>query len=91
MWIRGAENIGRWMLEPGPSACRGSRLIPTVANGCPAFGQYRRRADGTYYPWAVQVLEISDGRVTSLNFFLALMGPERLFGQFGLPLTLEAA
>src|SRR6059058_4574690 len=26
MWLQGAENIGRWMVLPGPSACRGSRL-----------------------------------------------------------------
>ncbi len=41
LWIAGASDIGKWMLEPGPSACRGSRLLRTSANGCPAFGQYR--------------------------------------------------
>ena len=29
MWLQGAENIGRWMVLPGPSACRGSRLVAT--------------------------------------------------------------
>ena len=28
MWLQGAADIGRWMVEPGPSACRGSRLSP---------------------------------------------------------------
>ena len=50
MWLRGAENIGRWMVEPGPSACRGSRLLATSANGCPAFGQYKPDPAGGHAP-----------------------------------------
>jgi RNA polymerase sigma-70 factor, ECF subfamily len=89
MWIQGAVNIGRWMVEPGPSACRGSRLVPASANGCPAFGQYRPDPAGGYAPWALQVLEISGGKITGMNFFLNLLDPERLFPGFGLPLHLE--
>jgi RNA polymerase sigma-70 factor (ECF subfamily) len=90
MWIQGAANIARFMVEPGPSACRGSRLVPTSANGCPAFGQYKPDPDGGYAPWALQVLEISGGKVAGMNFFLAFLDPERLFPQFGLPLHLDA-
>jgi RNA polymerase sigma-70 factor (ECF subfamily) len=90
MWIQGAANIGRWMVEPGPSACRGSRLVATTANGCPAFGQYRRDPLGGYAPWALQVLEISAGQVTGMTFFLSMLDPERLFPAFGLPLHLDA-
>ena len=90
MWIRGAANIGRWMVEPGPSGCRGSRLLPTSANGCPAFGQYRIDPAGGYAPWAVQVLEFSEGQITGMNYFLAPLDPERLFPAFGLPLHLDA-
>ncbi len=90
MWIQGAADIGAWMVEPGPSACRGSRLVPTSANGCPAFGQYRPDPAGGYAPWALQVLEGSGGRITAMSFFLSLLDPERLFPQFGLPLHLEA-
>jgi RNA polymerase sigma-70 factor (ECF subfamily) len=89
MWIQGARNIGRWMVQPGPSACRGSRLLPATANGCPAFGQYRVDPAGGWAPWALQVLEISGGRITGMNFFLAPMDPERLFPAFGLPLHLD--
>ncbi|MBV9660257.1 MAG: sigma-70 family RNA polymerase sigma factor [Acidimicrobiales bacterium] len=89
MWIEGAENIGRWMVQPGPLACRGSRLVATTANGCPAFGQYRIDPAGGWAPWAIQVLEISAGRITGMNFFLAMMDPERLFPAFGLPLHLD--
>jgi RNA polymerase sigma-70 factor (ECF subfamily) len=90
MWIRGAADIGRWMVEPGPSGCRGSRLLPTFANGCPAFGQYRPDTDGGYAPWALQVLEISEGAITGMTFFLAFLDPDRLFPEFGLPLHLDA-
>ena len=34
-----------WWVGPG-AACRGSRLIPTAANGSPAFGQYRPSEPG---------------------------------------------
>ncbi len=90
LWIRGAANIGRWMVEPGPSGCRGSRLLPASANGCPAFGQYRPDPAGGYTPWALQVLEISRGRIEGMSFFLAFLDPDRLFPHFGLPLHLDA-
>jgi RNA polymerase sigma-70 factor (ECF subfamily) len=89
MWIKGAAEIGRWMVEPGPSGCRGSRLVPTSANGCPAYGQYRPDPSGGYSHWALQVLEISQGKITGLAYFLAVMSPERLFADFGLPLHLD--
>jgi RNA polymerase sigma-70 factor (ECF subfamily) len=90
MWLRGASDIGRFMVEPGPSQCRGSRLVSTSANGCPAFGQYKPDLDGGYTPWALQVLEISGGEITGMQFFLAFLDPERLFPAFGLPLHLDA-
>lgn len=80
LWLRGRAEIVRWMLGPGLD-CRGSRLIPTVANGAPAFGQYRRRPGG-YAPFSLHVLEIEDGRVTGLTNFL---DTETLFPLFGLP------
>ena len=90
LWLQGAQDIGRWMVQPGPSVCRGSRLLPTSANGCPAFGQYRRLPSGGYEPWAIQVLELSEGKIASMSFFLHPLDPERLFPSFGLPLRLEA-
>jgi len=90
MWLQGARDIGRFMVEPGPSGCRGSRLVATAANGCPAFGQYRPDPAGGFAPWAIQVHEISGGRVARSTFFLDLLDPERLFPSFGLPLHLDA-
>jgi RNA polymerase sigma-70 factor (ECF subfamily) len=87
MWIQGAQNIGHWMVEPGPSECRGSRLVATTANGCPGFGQYRVDPAGGHAPWALQVLEISDGRIHGMHFFLETGG---LFPMFGLPEHLPA-
>ncbi len=86
MWIRGAENIGRWMVEPGPSECRDSRLVPTSANGCPAFGQYRPDPKGGHAPWGLQVVEVSGGRIVGLNVFL---NATELFPAFGLPAHLD--
>jgi RNA polymerase sigma-70 factor (ECF subfamily) len=88
LWLSGREDILRWWVGPG-AGCRGSRVIPTVAaNGSPAFGQYKPSDSGDGYdPWALQVLEISDGRIGEFTFFL---DTERVFPLFGLPLRLEA-
>ncbi|MDE3087454.1 MAG: sigma-70 family RNA polymerase sigma factor [Acidobacteriota bacterium] len=89
-WIQGAADIGAFMVEPGPSACRGSRLVPVRANGSPAFAQYKPDPAGGYMPWAIQVLEISGGKIAGMSFFLALLDLERIFSFFGLPLHLDA-
>ena len=85
MWLRGAENIGSWFLGPG-IGCQGSRLLPTTANGCPAFGQYRVDPAGGHAPWALQVLEITGDRITGFHAFL----DTELFAAFGLPTHLPA-
>ena len=86
VWLRGAADIGAFMLGPG-SKCHGSRLLPAAANGCPTFGQYRVDPDGGHRPWALHVLEISGGRVARVHSFL---DPGRLFQHFGLPAHLPA-
>jgi RNA polymerase sigma-70 factor, ECF subfamily len=86
MWMRGAADIGVWMLGPG-CACRGSRLVPTAANGCFAFGQYRVDPRGGHAPWALQVVEVSGDRISGLHSFL---DTGQLFPEFGLPTHLPA-
>jgi RNA polymerase sigma-70 factor, ECF subfamily len=87
LWLRGREDIFRWWFGPG-IGCRGSRVIPTVAaNGAPAFGQYKPSPDGGYEPWALQVLQLSDGRIGEFTFFL---DTDALFPLFGLPARLDA-
>ncbi len=89
LWLQGADAIGAWMLQPGPSGCRGSKLPATSANGSPAFGQYRPGPGGGFAPWAVHVLEVTEGRIAALSSFLAVLDPERLFPSFGLPQHLD--
>jgi len=80
LWIRGADEIGRWMLGPGIE-CRGSRLVPVRANGGPAFGHYRSDGQGGHKPFSLQLLTVERGKVAQLHSFLY---PE-LFPAFGLP------
>jgi RNA polymerase sigma-70 factor (ECF subfamily) len=88
LWLKGREHIFAWWLGPGAS-CRGSRVLPAAtANGSPAFGQYKPSESGSGYdPWALQVLEVSDGRIAELTFFLST---ETIFPLFGLPPRLDA-
>jgi RNA polymerase sigma-70 factor (ECF subfamily) len=86
LWLQGPASIKQWMLGPG-EGCRGSRLIPTVANGAPAFGQLRAAPAGGYAAWALIVLELAGDRIAGVNSFLDV---ETLFPAFGLPLTLPA-
>jgi RNA polymerase sigma-70 factor (ECF subfamily) len=87
LWLSGRDDIFTWWWGPG-IGCKGSRVVPTVsANGSPAFGQYKPSPAGGYDPWALQVLEVSAGRIGQLTFFL---DTETLFPLFGLPARLEA-
>ncbi len=85
LWLQTHLDIRRWCLGPG-IGCRGSRLIPTLANGLPAFAQYKPAADGGYVPWALQVLEVAGDRISGITFFL---DTERFFPLFGLPARLD--
>jgi RNA polymerase sigma-70 factor, ECF subfamily len=89
LWLTGRDDILTWWFGPGLS-CRDSRMIPTTAaNGAPAFGQYRPRPDGEgYEPWALNVLEVEDGKIVELTFFL---DTARVFPVFGLPLEYDPA
>ncbi len=85
LWLRGHHDIRRFCLGTG-IACRGSVLVRTTANGSPAHSQYKPDGPGGFVPWALQVLEVSDGRIARVCFFL---DTARLFPLFGLPLRLE--
>jgi RNA polymerase sigma-70 factor, ECF subfamily len=88
LWLSGRADILAWWVGPG-IGCRGSRVIPTTAaNGSPAFGQYKPSESGSGFdPWALQVLEIADGRIVEFTFFL---DTDRLFPLFGLPPRLDS-
>ncbi len=61
-WYQGAENIGRLVDSQCPGGVHDMRMLPTRANGQPAFGLYMRGADGTFTPFHLQVLTIGPRR-----------------------------
>ncbi len=82
LWLATHDDIRRWCLGPG-AGCRGSRLVPTAANAAPAYGQYKPSGrPGEHAPWALQVLEVADGRIAGITFYL---DTARYFPLFGLP------
>ena len=85
MWLQGPDAMKKWFLGPG-HGCRGSRLVPVLAGGGMAFGQYRVDPAGGFAPWAIQIIEVSDGLISGFHSFL---GPE-LFESFALPAHLDA-
>ena len=86
LWLQTHDDIRAWCLGTG-IGCLGSRLVPTMANGSPAYGQYKPAPDGGLEPWSVQVLELSGDRISGITFFL---DTTRFFPMFGLPPRLEA-
>ncbi|WP_199725792.1 sigma-70 family RNA polymerase sigma factor [Nocardiopsis sp. Huas11] len=85
-WVRGAENIGRLIETNCPAQGTGDmRLVPSRANGQPAFGLYMRGADGRHHAFHLQVLDLSGGSVAHVAAFF----DTTLFPRFGLPAVLE--
>ena len=82
MWLAGRDDILAFWFGPGRE-CRGSRLVPTTANGAPAFAQYRPSGPGGLHrPWSLQVLDVADGAITGFTMFL---DTATVFPLFGLP------
>ncbi|MFI5657253.1 sigma-70 family RNA polymerase sigma factor [Streptomyces sp. NPDC051684] len=87
LWLRGPEDITGFMTTIGAS-CAGSRLLPVVSNGTPAFAHYKPDPDkGGFAPWAIQVIEFSAGRIAGYHCFL---DTQRWFPLFGVPDHLDA-
>jgi RNA polymerase sigma-70 factor, ECF subfamily len=87
LWLHGRDDILAWMFGAG-IGCKDSRLVPAPqANGSIAFGQYKPSDSGSGRdPWALQVIDFSDGKVAELTFFLST---DRMFPLFGLPPRLD--
>jgi RNA polymerase sigma-70 factor, ECF subfamily len=85
LWLQTHPDIRSWCLGPG-IGCQGSLLIPTTANGSPAFGQYKPAPGGGHEPWSLQVVEIAGGKISGITFFL---DTARFFPLFGLPHRLD--
>ena len=86
LWLQGNIDITAWMVQPRPSTCAGSVLVPVRANGVQALGQYKPDPAGGYQPWGLQVHEATDGKFSRLTWFL---DTGALFPLFGLPPHLD--
>jgi RNA polymerase sigma-70 factor (ECF subfamily) len=87
MWLSGRDDVFAWWFGPG-IGCKGSRVLPAPsANGMPTYGQYKPSPQGGFDPWALQVIELRDGRISDITFFL---DTQRIFPLFGLPPRLDA-
>jgi RNA polymerase sigma-70 factor, ECF subfamily len=87
-WYQGNEAIGRLIASKCPATKAGDmRLVPTTANGQPAYGLYMRSADGRMRPFQLQQLTIGPNGVERVTAYFDL----RLFETFGLPSELPAA
>ena len=87
-WVRGRaairEFISRHILD---GDARGRwKLLPTQANGHPAFAWYRRREDPPgFAAFAIQVVTLDGGAIAAATTFAF----PQLFAAFGLPLELD--
>ena len=86
-WYQGAENIGRLIDTQCPGGVHDMRMVPTRANGQPAFGLYMRGEDGSFHPFQLQVLTVGASGVEHVGAFFE----PSLFARFGLPPSLPPA
>ncbi len=79
-WYAGAATIGELIATRCPGGSFDMPMLPTRANGQPAYGLYMRSGEG-FVPFQLQVLDLDGDRVRHVAAF---QGPE-LFARFGLP------
>ncbi len=86
-WYQGPEAISRLIDRQCPGRSHDMRLVPTRANGQPAFGLYMRAGGaGRFEPFHLQVLTIGRTGVDHVTAFFDV----GLFERFGLPAYLPA-
>ncbi|MPZ61072.1 MAG: sigma-70 family RNA polymerase sigma factor [Propionibacteriales bacterium] len=84
-WVQGAKRIARFIAAQCPAEGPGDQvLVPTVANGQPAFGLYMRGEDGVHRAFQLQVLSLTAAGVAHAVVFFDLS----LFEVFNLPAVL---
>lgn len=85
-WFVGAETIVRLIgAQCGPTPGE-LRMVPTAANGQPAFAMYRRGDDGVHRAFQLQVVAVASEGIAQVSAFF----DTRLFAFFGLPEELPA-
>jgi RNA polymerase sigma-70 factor, ECF subfamily len=80
-WFAGRDMVRDFLAAQVLTGPGRYRLVPTAANGQPAFAAYRREPGGAYRAHAVIVLALSPAGITRIVIFLE----PALFGRFGLP------
>ena len=75
-WFVGRDTIGSF-LGAAWKTCNGLRLVPTGANGQPAFAVY-------------ELSSLDQETISTITMFVPPTGPD-LFKSFGLPLVLPEA
>jgi RNA polymerase sigma-70 factor (ECF subfamily) len=87
-WFIGRENIGSFF-GAAWKTCNGLRLVPTGANGQPAFAVYELSSgpDARWAAHSIHVLSLDQENIATITMFVPPTGPD-LFKSFGLPLIL---
>ncbi len=80
-WFAGRENVRRFLATKLFGTPGQFRLVPTRANGQPAFAAYEREHDGVYRAHAALVLTVTATGIARIVIFLS----PGLLGAFGLP------
>jgi RNA polymerase sigma-70 factor (ECF subfamily) len=87
-WYQGAQNIGRLISTQCPAQRAGDMLlVPTRANGQPAFGLYMRGEDGVHRAFQLHTLGITGSTSGWGVAHVAAFFDVGLFARFGLPET----
>ncbi|SEG94416.1 RNA polymerase sigma-70 factor, ECF subfamily [Nonomuraea solani] len=87
-WYQGPETIAELTRTQCPAEAPGDlKLVPTAANGQPAFAVYFRGDDGVYRQFALMVLTFSGTQISHVGMFFE----EKLFETFELPATWEGS
>ena len=85
-WYQGPEDIGRLIDTQCPGDPGGMKMVPTEANGQPAFALYMRGEGGAWSAFQLQVVTLTEAGISHMTVFFDLS----LFTTFGLPMTLPA-
>ena len=80
-WYAGATTIGELIDTQCPGGENDMPMLPTTANGQPAFGLYMRTPEGDFVPFHLQVLDLDGERVRHVSVFFG----DQVFRRFGLP------
>jgi RNA polymerase sigma-70 factor, ECF subfamily len=81
-WYQGSAAIGHVIETHCPAEAAGDQImVPTYANGQPAFALYMKEPDGRHHAFQLQVLTVTNQGVSHVSTFFDIA----LFKQFGLP------